>query len=62
MLKKITKENVKSIIDLNVNEYQKVQVSSYAISTAHGHHSKSEKIIMKFGLEGSDEAGLKYEL
>ena len=61
-LKKIAKKNVKSIIDLNIIDYQKVQVSFNVISTVLGHYSKSEKIIMKFGLEGSGEIGLKYEL
>ena len=40
-LREITKENLISIIDLNVSEHQRDQVASNAVSIAQGHYSKS---------------------
>ena len=40
-LREITKENLISIIDLDVSEHQRDQVASNAVSIAQGHYSKS---------------------
>tara|TARA_Y100000385_G_C12907631_1_gene556998 strand:+ start:274 stop:429 length:156 start_codon:yes stop_codon:yes gene_type:complete len=39
--KKITKENLKSIIDLKVSKHQKSQVAPNFVSIAQGHYYKS---------------------
>ena len=40
-LKEITKENLESIIDLDVSEHQKDQVATNSVSIAQGHYSNS---------------------
>ena len=41
ILKEITKENLESIIDLDVSEHQKNQVATNSVSIAQGHYSNS---------------------
>lgn len=40
-LKKITKENFKSIIDLKVSKHQKSQITPNSVSIAQGHYYKA---------------------